>query len=69
MTFRAKRVVFQALEHTAMSMIPAQISLMAATAVDRAPARRWPRAVGLGLAALVSLALWAGAISALRHLI
>lgn len=50
-----------------MSMIPAQISLIAA-ATDRAPARRWPPIVGLGLAALMSAALWGGAISALRHL-
>ena len=52
-----------------MSIIPAQISLIPSAAVKRASARRWPRAVGLGLAALVSLALWFGVISVLRHLV
>lgn len=52
-----------------MSIIPVQTPFVGLKVVEPRVARRWPRAVGLGLAALVSAALWAWLIIAIRHFI
>lgn len=50
-----------------MTMIRAQISPIALKLGEQALPQRWPRAIGLGLAALVSASLWLGLIATARH--
>jgi hypothetical protein len=52
-----------------MSIIPAQTPFVGLTAAEPRVARRWPRAVGLGLAALVSASLWIWLIAVVRYFI
>lgn len=52
-----------------MSIVPAQMSVTSLRASAGAPAYRWPRAVGLGLAGLVSAGLWGGLILVVQHII
>ena len=52
-----------------MTTIPAQTPFVGSNAAEPRVTRRWPRAVGLGLAALASAGLWAWLIAAVRSFI
>jgi hypothetical protein len=52
-----------------MSMIPAQTPFVGLNVAQPRVTRRWPRAVGLGLAALASAGLWIWLIAAVRYFI
>ncbi|MFZ0266037.1 hypothetical protein [Caulobacter sp.] len=52
-----------------MSIIPAQTPFVGLKVTEPRVARRWPRAVGLGLAALASAGLWVWLIIAVRYFI
>jgi hypothetical protein len=52
-----------------MSIIPAQTPFVGLNVAKPRVARRLPRAVGLGLAALVSAGLWLWLIAAVRYFI